>query len=356
MRRIGIRDVAQVAGVSISTVSKVFNSKGSVDIPISDSTREKVFSAAKKLNYTPNYGAQLLRGQSSRTIGYSIDLPAEHVDGYLSDYPVRILNGLGSAARKENYTLLLISGSDYRSYMDIKRIDGLVINGFTLNDNPLQQKMVEMYKHFNARKYPYFVINNNYTELDIPSVSIDNKAGIDLIMDLIQRRGYESVGFIGELTPNPQLQHEQRKEYLKQGLIESGIKVDERVFINGECAGIKSVPREGLYSHEDGWHAIDYMVRKSILPRCLICGNDDIAEGVIGYCGAHSIRVPEDLAVVGFDGTPTTKYWNPALTTIYQPLEEFGRIAFQFLKRKMNDPDYFESFVLKPTLIERNSA
>jgi len=127
--RTGIKDVARLAGVSVATVSKVFNPSRTTNIRMSESTRRRVLEAAEQLDYTPNYGATLLRGQSSHTIGFSLSLPAEVGAMYMSDYPREILNGLGQAAEAGGYQILLIHGGDYRNYMDIERIDALVILG-----------------------------------------------------------------------------------------------------------------------------------------------------------------------------------------------------------------------------------
>ena len=123
---------------------------------------------------------------------------------YMSDYPREILNGLGRAAEAGDYQILLIHGGDYRNYMDIERIDALVILGFRVVSNAWQAEMVDMFQRFNRRQYPYVVINNGCDTLPVPSINLDNRHGVKLIADLIRRKGYSSVGFIGELTTNPQ--------------------------------------------------------------------------------------------------------------------------------------------------------
>lgn len=88
----------------------------------------------------------------------------------------------------------------------------------------------------------------------------------------------------------------------------------------------------------------------------LVCSNDEIAEGAIRGAADAGLRIPEELALVGFDGKPTTEYLAPSLTTVQQPLEEFGRQAFAYLMRRMEEPDYLEDFVIKPTLLVRQSS
>ena len=108
----GIRTVAELAGVSIGTVSKILNPGSSANIRVSAETREKVLAAADRLGYRPSYGAKLLRGESTRTIGFAVTLPGDHTDTYLSNYTFRLLNGIGREASRRHYQVLLIQGED----------------------------------------------------------------------------------------------------------------------------------------------------------------------------------------------------------------------------------------------------
>ena len=357
MSKRGIEAVALEAGVSIGTVSKAFSRNRALAGRISEGTRQKIFAAAHKLNYTPNYGATLLRGKSSRTIGIALSLPTENRASYTSNYTARLLNGIGMEAEKQGYQLLLTQGQDYRSYMDIKRIDALIIIGFRSVNNPLREEMLSMFRHFNEREYPYIIINSNDTgDLELPSITVDNRDGMRQVADLILRRGFRSVGFIGELTPNPQTQHQVRLETLAEFLRDTPVEFPQIARLNGCGNGVPEVPREGLYSHIDGMTAMAYLDQAGAIPRCLVCGDDDIAQGVLKYCYDHHIRVPEDLAVIGFDGTPEAEYFTPALTTVRQPLEEFGRMAVENLIRRMERPGCLESIFVRPKLIERQSC
>ncbi len=357
MLKVGIKAVAEAAGVSIGTVSKAFSPNQALSGRISENTRKKIFEAAQKLNYTPNYGATLLRGQSSRTIGIALSLPTEIRASYTSHYTARLLDGIGEEVEKNGYQLLLTQGQDYRSYMDIKRIDALIIIGFRVINNPLREEMLRMFRHFNDKQYPYIIINSNDTgSLALPSITVDNAEGMRQVADLILRRGFRSVGFIGELTPNPQTQHQQRMEYLAQFLAGHDVDFPESARLNG-CGNVfPEIPRTGLYSHKDAMAAMAYFSERNAIPRCLVCGDDDIAQGVLKYCYDHGIRVPEDLAVIGFDGTPEAEYFTPGLTTVEQPLEEFGRMAVENLIRRMERPERMESIFVRPKLIERQSC
>ena len=116
------------------------------------------------------------------------------------------------------------------------------------------------------------------------------------------------------------------------------------------------LPRTGLYSHTDGMEAVRLLHRRGTLPRCLVCGNDTIAQGVICAAAQLGIRIPEELAIIGFDDLLYSQFFNPPLTTVHQPYEEFGRLAYEYVIRKLAEPDYFAQIEIKPTLMERSTT
>ena len=356
MKKVGIRSVAEAAGVSIGTVSRILNPDSAMNIKVSEKTRTKVLAAVELLNYQPSYSARLLRGTSTRTIGFALSMPQTHDAVYLSNYTARILNGIGAEASRNDYQVLLIQGEDYRHYMDVKRIDALIMTGFQLNDNPLEGEMREMFEHFNRRDYPYVVINSRLPGVTTASIEIDNEAAMSRIASLILRKRFESVGFVGELTPNPQRHHAERISYLKKFLNGTECRFEERFILNGSGGDIPELPRIGLYNHDDGKAALRYFMRNQLLPRCIVCGNDNIALGVMQAAFECRLRIPDDLAVIGFDGDYNVGYMNPPLTTVEQPLEEFGRIAVQFLLRKIEDPAATLALMKEPLLIERGTT
>ena len=356
MGKNGIRSVAELAGVSIGTVSKILNPSSSANIRVSAETREKVLAAVKKLDYRPSYGAKLLRGTSTRTIGFASSLPQTHDAVYLTNYAARILNGIGAEASRNQYQVLLIQGEDYRHFMDVKRIDALIMTGFQLRNNPLEEAMLEMFEHFNRRNYPYAVINSGLSGIAPVSIEIDNEAAMKQVASLIVRKGFESVGFAGELTPNPQRHHAERIMYLKRFLDGTGCRFEVGCILNGSGNGVPELPRLGAYNHDDGRAALRFLIQTGHLPRCLVCGNDNIALGVMQEAFLHHLRIPEDLAVIGFDGDYNVDYMNPPLTTVVQPLEEFGRIAVQFLLRRLIEPTCTLSLLREPRLVERGTT
>lgn len=359
MGKNGIRSVAELAGVSIGTVSKILNPSSSANIRVSAETREKVLAAVKKLDYRPSYGAKLLRGESTRTIGFAISLPKDHNAAYLSNYTFRLLNGIGHAASLKGYQVLLLNGVDYRYFMNIKRVDALIMINFPLCSNPERKRMYDMFEEFAQRNYPYVVINGEPGDESmpkIPLIRVDNASGMRQVAEFIVRKQYAAVGFAGELTPNPQLHHLERRRLLAEYLDGSGCRLLPEAVLLGSGNGVPDIPRIGRYSHDEGRAAMRYLMEKKCVPRCLVCGDDDIAMGVLKAAVEAGIRVPEELAVIGFDDDQNTDYLNPALTTVHQPLEEFGRLAVDYVLAKMEEPEKLIELVIEPKLIERESA
>ena len=352
----GIRSVAELAGVSIGTVSKILNPASSANIRVSAETREKVLAAVEKLDYRPSYGAKLLRGESTRTIGFAISMPKDHNVAYLSSYTFRLLNGIGHEASMKGYQVLLLNGVDYRYFMNIKRVDALIMINYPLCSNPERKRMYDMFEEFAQRNYPYVVINGNPDMPGVPQIRVDNASGMRQVADFIVRKGYSTVGFAGELTSNTQQHHLDRCRFLAKYLDGSGCRLLPEAVLLGSGDGVPDIPRIGRYSHDEGRAAMRYLMEKKCVPRCLVCGDDDIAMGVLKAAVETGIRVPEELAVIGFDDDQNTDYLNPALTTVHQPLEEFGRLAVDYVLAKMEEPEKLIELVIEPKLIERESA
>jgi len=354
--RVKIVDVAKAAGVSPATVSKVFNPEGSASIKVSDGTRKRVQDAASKLNYSPNYGAKLLRGKKTFTVGFASEHDPE-TEGYIGEYSIEILNGLKTAASKEGYHILLVNDCDYLSHFETGRIDALAIGGYYKVFNPSEMRTLSSYELMKRTGRPFVIINGTYSELGYNCVCVDNDSGIDQALELISRKGYEKVGFIGELGSNPQAHHMARERRLKAGLLERGLSVNPALFIHGPSQGLKALPRSGNYVYSDGYEGMRVLHERGLDADCVVCGNDTIAFGAMKFCHERGIAIPKRLAVIGFDDIPMASFSNPALTTVAQPLRELGARAFASLMESIANPGRQpRRELLKATLVERDSA
>ncbi|MBP5232444.1 MAG: LacI family DNA-binding transcriptional regulator [Planctomycetes bacterium] len=356
MKKTGIRLVAATAGVSIGTVSKVLNPNPAINAMVSAETTAKVLAAVKKVDYRPSYCATLMHGQSTRTLGFVPLMPSDRDGVYMSGYAARILNGVGQVATAHGYQVLIIHSDEFRSFMDIRRVDAIAFVGFKLANNPEGRAMKAMFRHFNERGYAYAVINGNAGDVPVPRVEVDNAAAMALAAKLILRKGYPTVGFVGELAENPLEHHCERLKALRAALSGTAAKLLPKAVFNGPSNGLAAQPRDEGYSYRDGATALGKMAEAGTLPRCLVCGNDHIAIGVLSAARERGIRVPEDLAVIGFDDDVHTAFLSPSLTTLRQPLEDFGVRAAEYLMARIAKRDATLDLRVAPQLIERGSA
>lgn len=357
----GIKKVAEYAGVSIGTVSKVLNPGTSANnIRFSNETREKVLQAARMLNYQPSYGAKLLRGEKTQTIGFAVSLPGDHNFSFLSDYTFRLLNGIGQKAKERNYQVLLLNGVDYRHFLDVRRLDALILTGFAPERNPYAAEQRTLYSHFNERNYPFAVMHGHEAddgETPVARFGTDNRSGMRQIAELLARRGIEEAGFIGELTSNPQFDHLERLALLRGELAARGIRLREESVIVRSGGDVPDRPRMGNYSEPDGMEALDILLARKALPRAVVCGNDNIAMGVLKRAHDLGLKVPEELGIIGCDDAPWSKFLHPGLTTLHQPLEKLGAAAVEFVLEKRLHPEMENrSMQMEPVLVERESV
>ncbi len=353
--KIKISDVAKAAGVSAATVSKVFNPQGSDNIKISDKTKQHVLAVAEKLNYMPNYGAKLLRSGKSYTIGFATENDRSF-DCFVSEYTREIINGVGAAAYKDNYNVLLINGKDYLEYCENSRMDGLVIVGYYRDRDSQEKERLAGYKAMSDKNFPFVLINGIYEDKDYSAVSVDNESGMKQILEMIVRRGYRKIGFLGELGDNLQRHHIQREKFLREGLAQLGLPVNESYFIHGPSTERKAVPPSGNYSHIYGFLGMKEVHEKGMDIDCLVCGGDEIAMGALKYANEHKISVPGQIAVTGFDDIPQSEFLNPSITTVKQPLRDMGAMAFEIIMEKIRHGGGSVKRKVSPVLMERQSA
>jgi len=229
----------------------------------------------------------------------------------------------------------------------------MVVTNYNLSDNPYQDAMSEMFRHFTARQYPFAVINGDATT---PGIRVDNEVGMKLALTHLAERGYQSVGFVGEITDKAQRHLLERAAVLRREAGHYGIRFAEEACIERATGDLPVIPRTGRCSHADGVTALRYLAEKKILPRALVCGYDWVAFGVIQQALAMGIRIPEDLALIGFDDVPQSAEYTPSLTSLRQPLEEFGATAMTYLLQKIADPEAMLDMTVAPTLQIRQSS
>lgn len=311
-RKLTIRDIAQLAGVSKSTVSRVLNNSVNVD-PI---TRERVRRVIAEQDFVPDQTAMQLANGDRRLIG--ILLPA------LWSFMTEIIQGVAGAVEESGYEIILYSttsNKDFRSVVDRVLATNLTAGLLASIHTHSPQHLITL----SRRGLPVVMINTTAMRLDIPWVSVDNAGGMRLATRHLLSLGHERIAF---LFPYPDLPcfHDRYDGYC-QALREAGIEPDPMLALYDDGSLVKCL------------HEIRAMIDP---PTAIVVGNDYLAYSLLLELGKLGWRVPEDMAVVGFDDIVPPFQGRFALTTVRQPFYEIGRCAAEMLL-SMLDPRFVPS-------------
>lgn len=330
-REITIVDVADEAGVSYATVSRVINNKDHV----SPEKRERVLRAMAQLGYVANMQARSLAGGESRVVGLLVD--------YLSSsYMDEIIRGIDEALDAENYDLMLYTThrrktkeSAYVTKLTRRLADGLLLI--------LPRNAGAYLDTLRQRQFPHVLIDYLSDRQNVPSVSTTNFRGSYDAMSFLLSLGHRRIGFI-------------------TGTMEFGCARDR---LDGYRAALKDhgIPGdsqlvcEGNFMQPQGYQCAQRLLSLHEPPTAIFASNDMMAFGVMEAAREAGLRLPEDLSIVGFDDIPQASHVHPALTTVRQPLEEMGRSAAHLLLKYMAHPmAEIERIELPTRLIIRESC
>lgn len=325
-----IKDVAKAAGVSVATVSRVLSSP---DV-VRPKTREHVLQVVKDMNYQPNVLARQLRVQATKTI---IVIVPTIENSFLRG----IISGIGSEAEQQGYQMLIADLQSqpsleeyYFEAIQQRQVDGII----SLSAN-MTQKLVQQI----AEKYPLVMAAQCISDYTIPSVSIDNVAASRALMTHLLRLGHRHIAHI---TASPvQLPYQDRLNSYTSMLEEYNIPVDPELISYGEP------------TITGGYNQMWMLLARQKKITAVFAAGDTMAIGAMKALKDQGLRVPEDCAVVGFDDIDLSAFWTPALTTIHQPKEMIGKIAFRKLLALMqNQPITNSQEYLPYELIIRESC
>ena len=337
VRRVTSQDVARYAGVSRTTVSLVLNN---VDAQISVDTRQRVLEAAKQLNYHPNASARRLVQGRTRVIGF-----VEHHSPYQSfadAFMAEVLRGLHAVARQENYHVIFEPSSDDDNARDHciqlvqeRHVDGIVYSGPRFNDLALE-RLAES-------NFPV-VLQGYLPGCPFPSVDIDNLASAKLATDHLIALGHTQIAMITN-GPLMYTAATDRLAGFKSAMQQAGLAVNENWI------------RIGSFTPESGYRAMGSMLQDQIKPSAVFIASDVVAIGAMEAIHQCGLRIPEDIALVGFDDIPWAAYLNPPLTTIRVPAHALGWSAGHLLIQTLDDESLdLDHVVLDTELIVRRSC
>ncbi|MEO7430530.1 MAG: LacI family DNA-binding transcriptional regulator [Dokdonella sp.] len=314
--RARIEDVAETAGVSMKTVSRVFNREPNV----SEKTRLKVESAAKALNYRPNPSARSLAGNRSYLISLVYDDPAA-----ASSYIMEIIVGMLAACEDSHYSAMLrpleYSNSDHVDAVEESiaqfRPDGLILVPPFADDLRLLRRLDEL-----GVRYATISARAKLGLAQIGTILDERKAAADMIAHAVGL-GHRRIAHIA--GPAPHGGRAWRLAGYRDGLRKAAIPVDDSLIVDGG------------FSFEAGIIGARTLLDLAEPPTAIFAANDDSACGVMHEALERGMAIPRDLSVFGFDDTPSSRQVWPSLTTVHQPCRDMGRIAAEQLLASIRD-------------------
>ncbi|WP_260983605.1 LacI family DNA-binding transcriptional regulator [Cytobacillus oceanisediminis] len=328
-QRITIKEVAELAGLSRATVSRVINNYPH----ISEDKKRAVKNAMEQLGYYPNSSARRLRNRKTETI-------AVLINRITNPFFSKLIEAMEIAAMNSGYQLIVCqtrySKTRELQYLDMlkaKKVDGIILASI---ENDWSE--IEPYQNFG----PLILVNEFHREAKVPTIYADQVIGGYIAVKHLLDLGHEHIAYcIGDLKTSV---GKGRMEGLIKAHEEFGKHFDEHALF------------KGVYTVEDGKKAFHQLPKKIT---AVFVGGDEAAAGIIAEAKLFGVRVPEDLSVVGFDDQPISELIDPAITTVHQPIGEMGEQAVKVMIEKINNDDApleYESYVFPLQLVERNSA
>ncbi|MGG7620353.1 LacI family DNA-binding transcriptional regulator [Bacillus coreaensis] len=327
---ITIKDIARLANVSHTTVSRALNNSPLIKEP----TKRKILEIASQLNYSPNVNAKSLVMQKSHTIGLFLTSIS---NGTSSSFLADTIKGVNSMITNE-YNLFIRGIDDYADYTSInsQRFDGIILMSQSVSDN-------SFIYHVLQKEIPLVVLNREVEETSIPNVLSNDTEGARMAVEYLITNGHHDIAII-EGTPSFKSSHMRKEGYL-QALMEAGIPIKKQYSIQGN------------YDMESGSQAMEQLLSLTSPPTAVFCSNDDTAIGAMNTVFARGLSVPNDISIVGFDDSGFSQYTTPRLTTVKRPVEEISRVGVERLLSLIGrKEEEVERTFMKTELIVRDSV
>lgn len=332
-----IRDVARLAGVSPSTVSRVINNKG----VISDDTSQRITKAMEELNYVPNDFARSFATGSSHTIAIVIDVV--NAEAYSNSFFNNTVFGIETTAHRNDYSLLITNGAT--AYGGISSAERLVL-GKKIDGIIVPESIVtnEFSKLLNEQNFPCVVLGHREEDArEMSWVDINNVQAGSLAVRHLYQRGYRDIALLTD--GDKDLFNKDRVAGYRREL---------------EACGLTFTPDRIIHqltSAEICRDRVTSLMNSENPPDAVICSNDRLALGAIRAMRLMGRKVPEDLGIVCFDNTSITELAEPAVTSLNVDTYELGVQAAEILINQIENPDAtMRQILLSTRIIEREST
>lgn len=306
-----IKDIAKLAGVSHTTVSRALN-----DSPlINPETKERIKAIADSLDYAPNYNARSLVLDRSYNLGlFFSTLHSGTSAGFLYE----AIKGVNDMI-KDQYNLIVRGIDDFKSYHSVNRksFDGIMVMSQSEIDQPFIEYAAE-------KDIPLVVLNRQIDGIQVMNYVPDDQGGAFKLVEHLIAKGHRKIAIIEGKQGFKSTQA--RREGYNEAMSRHGVPVQAAYVMRGE------------YDLESGYAAMTRLLELEEGPTAVFCCNDDMALGAVKAITEHGLRVPDDVSIVGFDNLLFSGFITPALTTVRRPIEELSRAAaaklLSFIEKK----------------------
>ena len=295
-----VYDVAKLAGVSPSTVSRFLNRTTYV----AEEKSHKIEQAITTLGYKPNFQMQQDKSRRSMTIGVLV----QHPD---SPYTSSILNDMERVLLAQGYSLVLATGH-WQNKLEMHALEYLMkcsVDGLIIVTGSLSEQMILK----TAESIPVVAVGYNIEGENIRSLNLDNVMGGYIATLHLLQLGHMNIAHIKGLESQPDSRA--RLKGYKKALLEANIKPNPKLI------------KQGDFRSETGYKMTVELIESKVHFSALFAANDQTAYGAIKALTDHGYKVPEDVSVIGFDDLAVSQYFTPALTTLRQPIEEIGALC-----------------------------
>lgn len=321
-----IQDVARLAGVNSSTVSRVINGKAT----ITPDTKEKVYAAMRELDYHPNSLARSLASGLSGTIGVVVN--AMDAEAFSNVFFSRSLFAIEKAAHARGYQVMIANGAPNRGgtvekLIKERKVDGLILPPTTVK--PLLMKTIG--------DFPYVVLGTPDTmRTETCWVDNNNEQGAEIAVRHLRQMGYERIAYLGG--------------HPKRGFTKRRI----RGYQNASEGAETILSTDG--TAENACLAALSALKNEIRPDAFVCNDNLAAFGLLKACKALNVSVPRDLGIVAFDNYPLAEYMDPPLTIVDIDTAMLGEQSAQLLFRRIENKAGNQQMMLSSTLVIRASS
>ncbi|MCW8092197.1 LacI family DNA-binding transcriptional regulator [Alteromonas sp. ASW11-130] len=331
-------DIAHMAGVSQSTVSRALSNSPLVN----KETRERIQQIARELNYKVDKNASNLRKQKSNTIALLLFEDPTSDDSMINPFFLSMLGSITRACANAGYDLLVsfqnLEDDWHAEFEDSNKADGIILLGYGDDYLSYRTKLSQL-----EEQGTHFVRWGAHDKIH-PGIIIgsDNYQGGYEIAEHLLSLGHKTFAFIGDADSHAP-EFLARFTGFTDALKKQGISPQDIIQL------------DAYLTEDSGSDAMKSMLEKKIFPDAVFCASDLIAVGVLRALGKTSLRVPQDIAVVGYDNIPVSAYTNPALTTVQQNTKKAGEILVETLLKAINKVDV-EDYLMPAELIIRQSC